>query len=202
MLYAAVFFPFRQTFAIEYLQHAKGLTLQEAGNVNSGVFATAVVATPLFGLLADRVGHRALLLIGGTLLLPSTFLVLGLTDFPPWVSTALMGVSFALVPAIIWPSTTLIVEPRRLGTALGIITLVQALGLWGSNRLAGRIAEAAGASASHPAGYDAMLWYFGLLSLPALASALFLWWRERGPNGHGLEKARFSRSGSSATATT
>ena len=27
VLYAAVFFPFRQTYAIEYFQHAKGLTL-------------------------------------------------------------------------------------------------------------------------------------------------------------------------------
>ena len=49
MLYAAVFFPFRQTFAIEYLQHVKGLTLQQAGTVNSGVFAAAVFATPLSG---------------------------------------------------------------------------------------------------------------------------------------------------------
>jgi len=190
VLYAAVFFPFRQTFAIEYLQHAKHLSLQAAGSVNSGVFATAVIATPLFGLLADRIGHRALLLIGGTVLLPVTFIVLGTTDLPPWFSTALMGVSFALVPAIIWPSTTLIVDPKRLGTALGVITLLQALGLWGSNRLAGRIADAAGASATNPGGYTSMLWYFGLLSLTALASALLLWWRERGPRGHGLERAR------------
>ncbi|HEY1492684.1 MAG TPA: MFS transporter, partial [Steroidobacteraceae bacterium] len=62
VLYAAVFFPFRQTFAIEYLQHVKGLSLQQAGSVNSGVFATAVFATPLFGLMADRLGHRALML--------------------------------------------------------------------------------------------------------------------------------------------
>ena len=46
VLYAAVFFPFRQTYAIEYLQHVKGLTLQQAGNVNSGVFAAAIFATP------------------------------------------------------------------------------------------------------------------------------------------------------------
>ena len=45
VLYAAVFFPFRQTFAIEYLQHVKGLDLQQAGNVNSGVFAAAIFAT-------------------------------------------------------------------------------------------------------------------------------------------------------------
>jgi MFS family permease len=190
VLYAAVFFPFRQTYAIEYFQHVKGLTLQQAGNVNSGVFAAAVFATPLFGLLADRFGHRALMLTCGTVLLPITFVVLGLTDFNPWVSTVLMGVSFALVPAIIWPATTLIVEPKRLGIALGVITLLQNLALWSSNRTAGWLADAAGAGPGNPAGYTVMLWFFGVLSLTALASVVLLWRRESGPRGHGLELAR------------
>lgn len=190
VLYAAVFFPFRQTFAIEYLQHVKGLDLQQAGNVNSGVFAAAIFATPCFGLLADRFGHRALMLSAGTVLLPVTFIVLTLTDLSPWVSTVLMGVSFSLVPAIIWPATTLVVEPRRLGTALGVIAMLQNLGLWGSNRIAGWLADQAGAGAANPSGYVAMIWFFGLLSLTALACALLLWRRESGPNGHGLEAAR------------
>jgi MFS family permease len=91
VLYAAVFFPFRQTYAIEYFQHVKGLTLQQAGDVNADVFAAAVFATPLFGLIADRVGHRALILTVGTLLLPITFVILSLTNLSPWVSTVLMG---------------------------------------------------------------------------------------------------------------
>jgi MFS family permease len=190
VLYAAVFFPFRQTFGIEYLQHAKHLTLQQASNVNAGVFAAAVFATPAFGLLADRFGHRALLLVGGTLLLPVTFVILGATDLSPWMSTVLMGISWSLVPAIIWPSTTLIVEPKRLGTALGLITQLQALALWASNRAAGWIADYAGAGPENPGGYDTMLWYFGLLSLTALASVVLLWRRETGPHGHGLELAR------------
>jgi len=189
VLYAAVFFPFRQTFAIEYLQHAKGLTLQQAGNVNSGVFAAAIFATPVFGLLADRIGHRALLLCVGTLLLPVTFAVLGLTNLSPWVSTVLMGVSWSLVPAIIWPATTLLVDAKRLGTALGMITLVQNVGLWGSNRFAGWLADRSGAGPANPAGYGTMLIFFGLLSLVALLSVVLLWRRETGPNGHGLEAA-------------
>jgi MFS family permease len=190
VLYAAVFFPFRQTFAIEYLQHAKGLTLQQAGGVNSGVFAAAVFATPLFGLLADRFGHRALMLTFGTLLLPLTFIVLGLTNLNPWISTVLMGVSWSLVPAVIWPATTLLVEPRRLGTAFGIIIMLQSVALWSSNRCAGWLADLAGAGAANPGGYTIMLWYFGLLSLTALTSVVLLLWRESGPRGHGLELAR------------
>jgi MFS family permease len=190
VLYAAVFFPFRQTYAVEYFQHAKGLTLQQAGIANSWVFFAAIFSTPLFGLLADRLGHRALMLVIGTLLLPVTFVVLGLTDLSLWVTTAMMGVSWSLVPAVIWPATTLIVEPRRLGTALGLITLIQALGMAASNLAAGWLADAAGAGARNPAGYAVMLWFFFLLSVVALGSAVLLWRREAGPDGHGLEDAR------------
>jgi MFS family permease len=190
VLYAAVFFPFRTTYAIEYFQHAKGLTLQEAGVANSWVFFAAIFATPLFGLLADRFGHRALMLSFGTLLLSLTFVVLGLTDINLWASTIMMGISFSLVPAVIWPATTLIVEPRRLGTALGLITLIQALGMAASNLAAGRLADLAGAGAQNPAGYAVMLWFFFLLSLAALLSSVLLWRREAGPNGHNLEAAR------------
>ena len=190
VLYAAVFFPFRTTYAIEYFQHAKGLTLAQAGVANSWVFFAAIFATPLFGLFADRFGHRALMLTFGTLLLPMTFVVLGLTSLSLWVTTVMMGISFSLVPAIIWPATTLIVEPRRLGTALGLITLIQALGMAGSNLAAGWLADRAGAGAHNPIGYEVMLWFFFILSLVALSSALLLWRREAGPKGHGLEEAR------------
>ena len=189
VMYAAVFFPFRTTYAIEYFQHAKGLTLQQAGVANSWVFFAAIFATPFFGLLADRFGHRALMLTLGTLLLPLTFVVLGLTSLSLWVSTVVMGISFSLVPAVIWPATTLIVAPRRLGTALGLITLIQALGMAGSNLAAGWLADKAGAGFANPGGYDVMLWFFFLLSLTALSAAVLLWRREAGPDGHGLEEA-------------
>lgn len=190
VLYASVFFPFRQTYAVEYFQHVKGLTLQHAGYINGLVFLAAIFATPLFGLLADRLGHRALMLAFGTLLLPLTFVVLGLTGLDLWVTTVMMGISWSLVPAVIWPATTLIVEPRRLGTALGLITLIQALGMALSNHAAGGLADLAHAGPQNPAGYSVMLWFFFLLSLTALSSALLLWRREAGPDGHGLEDAR------------
>jgi MFS family permease len=190
VLFAAVFFPFRSTFAIEYFQDAKGLTLEQAGLANSWVFFAAIFATPLFGFLADRLGRRSLMMMLGTLLMPLVFLILGTTDWSLWISTALMGISFSVVPAVIWPATAMLIEPRRLGTALGLINMLQNLFLAASNLAAGWIADRAHAGRAHPAGYDAMLWYFGLLSLVALAAVALLWLRESGPRGHGLERAR------------
>jgi len=188
VLYASVFFPFRQTYAVEYFQHAKHMTLQAAALSNSYVFVAAIFATPVFGVIADQFGHRALMLVFGTVLLPVTLALLGLTDLSPWLSTVLMGISWSLVPAVIWPSTTMIVPREQLGTGLGLITLIQALGIGASNLGAGWIADRAGAGPGHPAGYLAVLLFFGVVSLAALTSVVLLWRHETGPDGHGLER--------------
>lgn len=190
VLYASVFFPFRSTFAIEYFQDAKGLSLEQAGLANSWVFFAAIFATPLFGFIADRIGHRALLLTAGTLLLSLTFLLLGTTHGNLWISTSLMGISFAVVPAIIWPATTLLVDARRLGTAFGLINMLQNVGLAAANLTAGWLNDAAAAGPHNPQGYAPMLWFFGCLSLVALAAVVLLWRRESGPHNHGLEAGR------------
>jgi MFS family permease len=198
VLFAAVFFPFRSTFAIEYFQDAKGLTLQQAGLANSWVFFAAIFATPIFGFLADRFGRRSLMMMIATLLMPLVFLILGTTDWSLWISTALMGVSFSVVPAVIWPATAMLVEPRRLGTAFGLINLLQNLFLAVSNLAAGWLADRGHAGPAHPAGYDSMLWYFGLVSLVAFVSVALLWRRESGPRGHGLERVDVSRQADDA----
>ncbi len=187
VLFAAVFFPFRSTFAIEYFQDAKGLTLKQAGLANSWVFFAAIFATPIFGYLADRFGHRALMLVVGTLLMPLVFLILGTTDWSLWISTGLMGISFSVVPAVIWPATAMLVEPRRLGTAFGFTDMMLNLCVGVSNLVAGSIADRAHAGPTHPAGFEAMLWYFGILSSVAFVSVVLLWRRESSPYGHGLE---------------
>ena len=197
VLFASVFFPFRSTFAIKFFQDAKGLTLEQAGTANSWVFFAAIFMTPVFGCIADRWGHRALLLTIGTLLLPLTFVVLGTSDLPLWVSTTLMGTSFCVVPAVIWPATAMLVDPKRLGTAYGLINLLQNLGLAVCNLFAGWLNDHAGASAANPAGYQPMLWFFGVTAFIAFLSVFALWRRESGPRGHGLESAQ-PRGGAAA----
>lgn len=187
VLFASVFFPFRSTFAIAFFQAAKGLSLADAGLVNSWVFFAAIFATPGFGLVADRFGRRSLLLTIGAALMPLTFAILGLTHWSLWISTALMGLSFSVIPAVIWPSTAMLVEPRRLGTAFGLINVLQNLGLAVCNLAAGGLNDANHAGRANPAGYGPMLIMFGVLSLMAFVAVFMLWRRENGPHGHGLD---------------
>jgi MFS family permease len=186
VLFASVFFPFRSTFAIVFFQDAKKLSLADAGLVNSWVFFAAIFATPVFGLIADRFGRRAMLLTLGAALMPMTFAILGLTHWSLWISTALMGLSFSVIPAVIWPSTAMLVEPSRLGTAFGLINVLQSLGMGALNLAAGWLNDQARAGPHNPGGYDAMLLMFGLVSAAGFAAVAALWAREAGPHGHGL----------------
>ena len=187
VLFASVFFPFRSTFAIVFFQDAKGLSLADAGLVNSWVFFAAIFATPVFGLIADRIGQRAMLLTLGAGLMPLTFAILGLTHWSLWISTVLMGLSFSVIPAVIWPSTAMLVAPRRLGTAFGLINVLQSLGMGALNMAAGWLNDHGHAGPHNPAGYDPMLLLFFLFSLAGFAAVVALWRREAGPHGHGLD---------------
>lgn len=187
VLFASVFFPFRSTFSIQYFQDVKGMNLADAGTANSYVFLAAIFATPVFGLVADRIGRRATMLAGAAALLPLTFLILATTPWGLWASTALMGLSFSVIPAVIWPATAQLVEPRRCGTAFGAINMIQSLGLALANALAGWLNDTFRASPSNPAGYAPMLLLFASLGLVAFVSALLLLLRERRQPGGGIE---------------
>jgi MFS family permease len=183
----SVIFPFRSTFAIKYFQHAHGLSLQDAGAINGFVFLAAIFATPLFGLLVDTVGKRAFFMAGGSLLLFLVFPILMFTEWNLWVATILIGIAFSLVPAVMWPAVPYLVAPNRLGTAYGLMTMLQNIGLAAINLAAGALNDANRAGADNPSGYTPMLGMFAMLSLGGLAFAWLLRQREVGPDGHDLE---------------
>ena len=175
VLWYAVIFAFRSTFSIKYFQHAHGLDLAAAGAMNSYVFLAAMFATPAFGWLCDKTGRYAPMLAFGALLLPLSFVIMATTHWSLWVATAMMGVSFSLVPAVMWPLTSKLVPAARFGTALGLMWVVQNAGIAAANLMAGWLNDAAGASAINPAGYQPMMLFFGATSALGFGFALLLW---------------------------
>lgn len=190
VLFYSVIFPFRSTFAIKYFQHAHDQSLEQAALLNSYVFLAAVFLTPLFGWTADRFGRRGWQMMLGSLLLPLSFLGLMSDEWGLWLTTVLLGVSYSLIPAIMWPAVVKLVAERQLGTAYGLLFMVQAIGLTLANLAAGALNDAFGAGAENPAGYTPMLIFFGAVASSALVFAVALWRRESGPHGHGLEMPR------------
>lgn len=164
--YSAIF-PF-QTFAVKFFIEKHGLTREAAGFASSFITFAAMVGTPLFGLLIDKIGKRASLMMLGSLLLIPVYLLLIYTRLHPLVPMVMMGVAFSLVPASMWPSVALIVDQERLGTAYGLMTMIQNIGLAGFNFLIGWANDISGASASNPGGYQLGMWIFSTLGFAGM----------------------------------
>jgi MFS family permease len=183
--YSAIF-PF-QTFAIKFFQEAHGTTREFAGFLSSLLTAFAIVGTPLFGLLVDRVGKRSLFMMFGSILLVPVYLMMAYTHLPLLVPMGMMGIAFCLIPAVMWPSVAYIVQENRLGTAYGLMTMIQNIGLSGFNFMIGWANDYSGASATNPGGYALGMWIFSISGFLGFFFAWRLRKAETGPHAHGLE---------------
>jgi len=197
--YSAIF-PFR-TFAIDFFTNKilavhggvnaseamRVLAHERAGMFNSLLPLSAMVATPLFGLLADKIGKRALLMMFGSVLLMPVYLMMGYTDISLFVPVCMMGIAFSLIPAVMWPSVAYIVEQNRLGTAYALMTLIQQIGFFLLNLFIGYANDYSHAGLDNPGGYGLGMWIFSILGFVGLTFAILLRIRETGPQGHGLE---------------
>lgn len=183
--YSAIF-PFRG-FSIKFFMEAWELTRDTAGQFNSVLPLAAMFATPLFGLLVDKVGKRALFMVFGSLMMMPVFLMMAYQITPLVVPVAMMGIAFSLIPAVMWPSVAYLVDEKRLGTAYAVMTLVQQIGVMGMPLLVGFLNDHYQASAENPAGHNPGMWAFSVLGFLALFFAIMLRREETGPNAHGLE---------------
>jgi MFS family permease len=182
-------FPF-QTFAVKFFMEAHGTTREFGGFLSSLLTLFAMVCTPLFGLLVDRVGRRALFMMFGSLLLVPVYLLMAYTGLHLVVPMAMMGIAFSLIPAVMWPSVAYLVDARRLGTAYGLMTLIQNIGLAGFNFVIGWANDFSAASAANPEGYRLGMWLFSTLGLLGFLFAWLLRRAETGPGARGLETIR------------
>jgi MFS family permease len=204
VVFYSTVFPFR-AFAIYYFQQAHNLERDAAGILNSLLPLSAMVATPLFGLWVDKVGKRSLFMIVGTLILFPLFLVV--TYVPPgdliflqipFIGSAnipltllivmiLLGISFSMIPAVMWPSVAYIVEQSRLGSGYALMTLCQQIGMAAIPWFIGFLNDTFNAGPKNPAGYAPGMWIFTVLASLGLIFSFLLWKTEKGPTGHGLE---------------
>jgi MFS family permease len=167
--FAGVFYNFTHMFST-----AQGTT--------SIIIAASMVLAPFAGNLVDRVGRRATLMVVGSLLIVPAHLLLGLTRTSPVLSMIVLGAAFVLVPACLWPSVPLIVDERCVGTAFGLMTAIQNLGL-------ATFPVANGALRDATRGYTASQTVFALLGFCGLIFSLLLLRADRREGGR-LERAK------------
>ena len=197
--YSAIF-PFR-TFAIDFFTNkvlmmrgqsyaVEALRLsahKHAGMLLSLLPLSAMIATPLLGLLSDKIGKRASLMMFAALLLMPVYFLMGYTNTPLFVPLCMMGIVFSVIPAVMWPSVAYIVNEERLGTAYAVMTLIEQVGFFAMNLLIGRTNDYRHAGPGNLAGYQLGMLIFTGLAVCGAIFAISLRIREAGAQSYGLE---------------
>ena len=204
VLYYSAIFPF-QRYGANMLQcNLEGITAEAASNIFRWFPIGAAVITPFLGNFLDRRGKGATMLIGGALLLICCHLifafVLPQTNSPllAYSTIVLLGISFALVPAALWPSVPKIIDEKVLGSAYCLIFWVQNIGLCFVPKLIGNLLTSTNADnpaviAAKQAGaefipydYTIPLVVFAFFGVLAFLIAIYLKVLDR-KKGYGLE---------------
>lgn len=100
-----------------------------AGGTTSIIIFASMIFAPFAGQMVDKIGHRATLMVFGALLMIPSYLLMAFTRIPPRWPMIMLGAAFVLVPAAMWPSVPLIVPKELTGSAFGLITMIQNIGL-------------------------------------------------------------------------
>jgi nitrate/nitrite transporter NarK len=184
VLYYSAIFPF-QRYATNYLEVTLNIEAAAAARLFSCFPILAMVLTPFLGAFLDFKGKGASMLMIGSIIMIACHLSFAFL-LPAFPSKALaltlivvLGVSFSLVPAALWPSVPKIIDEKVLGSAYCLIFWVQNVGLCLVPLLIGYVLKATG-------GYLAPMIIFS--SFGVLAFFLtFLLKVEDKKKGYGLE---------------
>jgi MFS family permease len=108
---------------------AQDYASEKTGRVMSIPYFISASLSPVLGHVVDKIGQRALIASLSSILLVCVHANLALSHSSPVVPLVGQGVAYALYAAVLWPSVTLTVEKRLTGTAFGVITSIQNIGL-------------------------------------------------------------------------
>ena len=135
VLYYSAIFPF-QRYGANMLQcNLNGITPEAAANIFRWFPIGAAAITPFLGSFLDHKGKGATMLIWGAVLLIVCHLVFAFvlpathSKLIAYATIVVLGISFSLVPAALWPSVPKIIDEKVLGSAYCLIFWVQNIGL-------------------------------------------------------------------------
>lgn len=103
------------------------------------VYDVSMVLSPFLGGLIDVIGMRGVLALTCALLTIPVFGILAFTYVYPLVATLWLGITYSFAAASMWPSIPLVVSQATVGTAMGLTTSIQMIGIGISNLVVGQI---------------------------------------------------------------
>lgn len=147
----------------------------------------AVGITPILGSYVDHKGKAASMLVLGSILLIACHLTFAFVlpmlkgndvggVMVAYLTILVLGASFSLVPASLWPSVPKLVDAKIIGSAYALIFWIQNIGLWLFPLLIGNVLDATNRGITDPTklNYTAPLLMLAGLGVAALVIGLFL----------------------------
>ena len=129
-----------------------GYMRQSAETVFAVFPLLAVGITPILGNYVDHKGKAASMLVLGSILLIACHLTFAFVlpafksspvggIFIAYLTILVLGASFSLVPAALWPSVPKLVDAKIIGSAYALIFWIQNIGLWLFPMLIGKVLD-------------------------------------------------------------
>ena len=199
VLYYSAIFPF-QKYAINMLQCNLHFTAEQAGQVFFMFPLGAAAVTPFLGNFLDRKGKGASMLILGAVLMIVCHLIFAFV-VPTTQSVIItlaaiivLGISFSLVPAALWPSVPKLIDGKLLGSAYALIFWIQNIGLYAFPMIIGSVLKASNPGVTDPLQYNytVPMVVFASLGVAALFLGLYLKAIDR-KGGYGLEEPNIKK---------
>jgi len=147
----------------------------------------AVAITPILGNYVDHKGKAASMLMIGSILLVLCHLTFAFIlpmckgsavggTVVAYVTILVLGASFSLVPAALWPSVPKLVDEKIIGSAYALIFWIQNIGLWLFPLLIGKVLTATNPEgvAAHDLNYTWALVMLAALGVAALLIGIYL----------------------------
>ncbi len=190
VLYYSAIFPF-QRYATNFLEETLLIDAASAARMFSCFPILAMCLTPLLGIFLDRKGKGATMLMFGSIIMIVCHLCFAflLPAFPQkWLALTLivvLGVSFSLVPAALWPSVPKIIDEKILGSAYCLIFWVQNIGLCFVPKIIGSLRQSTGS-------YLVPMIVFSSFGILAFFFSLLLKSEDR-KKGYGLEEPNIKK---------
>ena len=159
-----------------------GYMRQSAESIFAVFPLLAVLITPILGSYVDHKGKAASMLVLGSLLLIACHLTFAfvLPMFKgnaiggivvAYITILVLGSSFSLVPASLWPSVPKLVDAKVIGSAYALIFWIQNIGLWLFPLLIGKVLKSSNPGVTDPTQYD---YTYPLIMLACLGVAALL----------------------------
>lgn len=190
VLYYSAIFPF-QRYATNFLEETLAIDAASAAKLFSCFPVLAMVMTPMLGIFLDRKGKGATMLMFGSIIMIVCHLSFAfiLPAFPQkWFALLLivvLGISFSLVPAALWPSVPKIIDEKILGSAYCLIFWVQNIGLCLVPMLIGSLRASTGS-------YFVPMLVFSSFGVLAFILSIYLKAEDK-KKGYGLELPNISK---------